>query len=111
MKGGHANADMSIVLDRFRILVEPGFFIVGIRRVTFDQTIVGGGPCIALGARLDAFRGDTYALFLRVAGDAGAVLGDGSLYAGATFGVDFDFVRGVRPRLLAVGIRRRRRRL
>lgn len=101
VKGGRFACEMQFIFDRFHILLEPGFFILGLSRITFDQTIVAGGFDLGLGARFDVVRDDMYSLFLRIGGDAGPTFGDGSLYAGATFGagVDFDFVRGDRAKL------------
>jgi hypothetical protein len=101
VKAGRFAGQVQFIFDRLHILVEPGFFILGISRVTFDQTIVAGGLSIGAGARFDVVRDDVYALFLRALGDAGPVFTDGSLVAGATFGagVEFDVVRGNRENL------------
>lgn len=93
--------DVDLVFDRLRIGLAPGIFVVGVSRVTRDQTIVTGGPTIGVAARVDVVRADVFALFLRAAADAGPTFADRSLFGGVTLGagIDFDVKAGDRGSL------------
>jgi hypothetical protein len=101
VKALRVTIDMDIVIDRFRIGFDPGMFWVGVDRVTKDQTIVGWGPKLGISARLDVFRTDPFAFFVRAAADAGATFADGSMFGGVVLGggIDFDIKPGDRSTL------------
>ncbi|MBX3227665.1 MAG: hypothetical protein KIT84_15020 [Labilithrix sp.] len=101
VKSGRFNFDLDIVIDRLRITLDPGIFVVGVDRATKNQTIVSWGPKLGAAARLDVLQSESFALFARAAIEGGPTFADGSLFGGFTFGggIDFDIKRGDRSSL------------
>lgn len=94
----HVGAEGEGVVDRLRFGGGIGGYMLGISRVTADQTIRTWGPEIRGFVRVDAVQSDGFALFVRAAIQAGLEFYDSATIWGPTIGAGVDFdLKGKRP--------------
>lgn len=94
----HIGAEAEAVSGRFRIGGGLGGFVLGIARVTADQTIRSWGPEVRAHVRFDAIQADGFALFVRAAIQAAYEVYDNASVWGPTVGAGVDFdLHGTRP--------------
>lgn len=94
----HFGAEGEAVFDRVRVGGGVGGFVLGISRVTFDQTINTWGPDVRAHLRVDAIQADGFALFVRAALSGAFEFYDSATIWGPTVGAGVDFdIKGKRP--------------
>ena len=94
----HVGAEGEGVIDRFRFGGGIGGYMLGISRVTANQTIRTWGPEIRAFVRVDVVQSDGFALFVRGAVQAGFEFYDSATIWGPSIGAGVDFdLKGKRP--------------
>lgn len=97
------SATMGVGLDllpheRVRLGLGVHTFWLGVQRVTHNHTIPTWGGLASAGARFDVVQGDTFALFVRAAIEAGMEIHDSALLWGPTLSAGFAFDVGTAKR-------------
>ena len=94
----HFGAEGEAVFDRIRVGGGVGGFVLGVSRVTFDQTINTWGPEVRAHLRVDAIQADGFAIFVRAALSGAFEFYDSAAIWGPTVGAGVDFdLKGKRP--------------